>query len=210
MTKEMMPIEAIEQKIFIIRGQKVMIDKDLAELYQVPTRALKQAVKRNMARFPKEFMFKLRKSEKDELVTICDRLNTLKHSSTLPYAFIEHGVAMLASVLTSERAIKINISIIKAFERLRMMISAHKELAHKLKELEQRIAKHDEEIQTLFEAIQGLMEPPPQNPKKEIGFHVKYRACRLAAPSSSMLVRPVRPPDLQGGQPTKTSAPPEG
>ncbi|MFA5145936.1 MAG: ORF6N domain-containing protein [Candidatus Omnitrophota bacterium] len=163
--------EAIEQKIFIIRGKKVMIDRDLAELYQVETKYLNRQMRRNINRFPEEFMFQLTVAEKNELVTNWHRFDTMKHSATLPFAFTEHGVAMLASVLNNDRAIKISIFIINTFVKLREMISTHKELAHKLKELEGKIEKHDAEIQAIFEAIRQLMTPPPAPPKRRIGFH---------------------------------------
>lgn len=147
-----------------------MIDRDLARLYGVETKYLNRQVRRNIERFPEEFMFNLTREEKDELVTICHRFKTMKHSSTLPYAFTEHGVAMLASVLKSEKAVKISIVIIKAFVRLRRFLATHKELAHKLSELERKIAKHDEDIQAIFYAIKQLMTPP-EKPKRKIGFH---------------------------------------
>ena len=112
-------IEIIENRIFTIRGQKVMIDRDLAELYEVKTMVLNQAVKRNKSRFPDDFMFKLTRDELNELITNCDRFQTLKHSPTTPNVFTEQGVSMLSSVLNSDRAISINIEIIRAFVRLR-------------------------------------------------------------------------------------------
>lgn len=163
--------EIIEQRIFLIRGRKVMIDRDLAGLYGVETKYLNRQVRRNIERFPEEFMFQLSIEEKNELVPICHRFKTMKHSSSLPYVFTEHGVAMLSSILNSERAIKINIAIIKTFIRLREILSAHKELTHKLNELERKIEKHDTEIQSIFEAIRQLMAPPPEPPKPQIGFH---------------------------------------
>lgn len=168
---EIMLEDVIEKKIFLIRGQKVMIDRDLAELYEVKTKQLNQQVNRNIQRFPEEFIFKLTLKEKDELVQICHRFDSMKHSTSLPYVFTEHGVAMLSSVLNSERAIRINIAIIKTFVKLREIISTHKELAHKLSELESKIEKHDTEIQAIFEAIRQLMTPPPEKPKPRIGFH---------------------------------------
>ena len=116
-------------------------------------------------------MFQLTKMEKDELVPIWHQFKAMKHSYVLPYAFTEHGVTMLASVLNSEIAIKISIYIIKAFVKLREILSTHKELAHKLKELEGKIEKHDGEIQAIFDAIRQLMEPSPVPPKSRIGFH---------------------------------------
>ena len=116
-------------------------------------------------------MFRLTIDEKNELVQICHRFETMKHSTSMPYAFTEHGVAMLSGVLNSERAIKINIVIIKVFVKLREIISTHRELAQKINELEHKIEGHDEHIRTIFEAIRRLMEPPPEPPKRRIGFH---------------------------------------
>ena len=169
--KGLIPQEIVEQRIFLMRGRRVMVDRDLAELYGVETKYLNRQVKRNIQRFPAEFMFQLTKQEKDELVPICHRFKTMKHSGVLPYVFTEHGVAMLASVLNSERAIKISINIIKVFVKLREVLSSHKELAHKLTELEHKIERHDREIQAIFEAIRQLMAPPPEKPRPRIGFH---------------------------------------
>ncbi len=171
---KLVPIESIISKILFLRGEKVILDRDLAELYGVPTKALNQAVNRNERRFPSDFMFRLTKKEKDGLVTICDRFKPLKHSSVLPRAFMEQGVAMLSSVLNSERAIEVNVTIIRAFVHLRKMVSSHKELARKLKELEQHLQDHDDEIQAIFEAIQQLISLP-ENTQKKIGFTVKER-----------------------------------
>jgi hypothetical protein len=167
---KIIPQETVEQRIFLIRGCKVMIDKDLAELYGVKTKYLNQQVRRNAQRFPKEFVFQLSEQERNELVAICNRFETMKHSSSLPYAFTEHGVAMLASVLNSDRAIKMSILIIKTFVKLREIISTHKELSCKLSELERKFEKHDEAIQGIFEAIRQLMVVP-ETPKRRIGFH---------------------------------------
>jgi phage regulator Rha-like protein len=169
--KEIMPVERIEQRIFLIRGQKVMLDRDLAELYGVKTKVLNQAIKRNMRRFPSDFLFQLTEQEKHELVTNCDHLKELKHSYQLPYAFTEQGVAMLSSVLKSERAIEVNILIIRAFVRLRELLSTHKELISKFKELEQRVDKHDSRIIDIFDAIRKMVEPDVK-PTKKIGFDV--------------------------------------
>jgi len=169
--KALIPYEIIEQKIFLIRGHKVMLDRDLAELYDVPTKQLNRQVQRNKDRFPEEFMFQLNHAERDELVSNWHRLETMKHSSVPPYAFTEHGVAMLASVLNSKRAVKISILIVKTFVKLRELISTHKELAHKLEQLEKKFEKHDVEIQNIFDAIRQLLAPPPPGPKRRIGFH---------------------------------------
>ena len=175
--KDLIPQQTIEQRIFLIRNQKVMIDRDLAELYGVETKHLNRQVKRNIQRFPEEFMFQLSTEERNQLVTICHRFKTMKHSSSLPYAFTEHCVAMLASVLKSDRAVKISINIIKAFVKLREILSTHKELAHKLAELERKIERHDEEIKVVFDAIRHLMTPPEPKEKK-IGFHVRERGVK--------------------------------
>lgn len=168
--KALLPMEVIEGKIFLIRGQKVMMDRDLAGLYGVATKVLNQAVKRNMKRFPKDFMFQLTPSEKNELVTNCDRFKPLKHSTSTPFAFTEQGVAMLSSVLNSEQAIEVNIAIMRVFVKLREMISTNKELAHKFDQLERKIEKHDEEIKLIFDAIRQLMIPPEPK-RRRIGFH---------------------------------------
>lgn len=170
MKHELVPRGAIEQQIFLIRGQRVMVDRDLAVLYGVETKYLNRQVKRNKQRFPREFMFRLSESEKNELVTNWHRFESMKHSSVLPYVFTEHGVAMLANVLNSERAVKISIIIIKTFVKLREILSTHQELAYKLKELESKIEKHDEDIQAIFEAIRQLMKPAPVKPRPQIGF----------------------------------------
>ena len=169
---DVIQVERIESRIFMIRGQKVMIDRDLAELYGVPTKRLNEAVKRNAARFPEEFMFQLSEKEKSELVANCDRFRSLKHSTSLPYAFNEQGIAMLSSVLNSERAIMINILIIKTFVRLRQLISSHKELARKIEELEKKYSKHELEITVVFKVLRKLMEKPMvvEKPKRGIGF----------------------------------------
>jgi hypothetical protein len=166
MTK-LIPVETIANKILFLRNEKVLLDRDLAELYGVSTKALNQAVKRNARRFPPDFMFRLTKKEKDELVTNCDRFQPLKHSSVSPRAFTEQGVAMLSSVLNSQRAIEVNISIMRAFVHMRKMIASHTELAKKLKELEHHITDHDETIQAIFEAIQQLISQPEDSTKKK-------------------------------------------
>lgn len=168
---ELIPEERIESKIFVIRGHKVMIDRDLAQLYKVKTKGLNQAVKRNVLRFPADFMFPLTKEEKDKLVTICDHLKDLKFSYQLPYVFTEHGVSMLSSVLKSERAIQVNIFIMRAFSKLRKILATHKEVSRKLKELENRVEGHDQEIKAIFDAIRKLMEPESKQ-EKQIGFVV--------------------------------------
>ena len=168
--KQLVPLEeVVEHRIFLIRGQKVMIDRDLAQLYGVKTKVLNQAVDRNIERFPGEFMFRLTEFEAMELVTICDRFESLKHSSVMPRVFTEQGVAMLSTVLNSERAIQVNIAIMRAFVRLREILSTHKRLAKKLMALEN---KYDAQFRVVFEAIRQLMVED-EKPKIGIGFHVK-------------------------------------
>ncbi|MFC1730385.1 ORF6N domain-containing protein [candidate division KSB1 bacterium] len=170
---DIVPQQIIEQKIFLIRSQKVMIDSDLAELYGVKTKVMLQAVKRNSDRFPEDFMIQLSKEEYDNLRS---QFVTSKHGGRryMPYVFTEQGVAMLSSVLKSDRAIQVNIAIMRAFVKIREMLSTHKKLAVKLHELEQRLEKHDEEIHTVFEAIRQLMAPS-EKPKKKMGFDYRDR-----------------------------------
>jgi hypothetical protein len=170
--KSLVPIELIQGKIIVIREEKVIIDRDLAQLYGVSTKALNQAVTRNRNRFPPDFMFRVTKAEKDELVTICDRFRPLKHSSIMPRAFTEQGIAMLSSVLKSNRAIEVNIAIMRAFVQLRKLSFSHKQLAHKLQEIETRVEDHNQQIQAIFEAIRQLMIPP-EKPRRKIGFEAK-------------------------------------
>jgi hypothetical protein len=170
----LIPVEVIEQRILLIRGQKVILDADLAMLYGVPTRVLNQAVRRNLKRFPQDFMFKLSQPEKDQVITICDHLKNLKYAKALPNAFTEHGAIMAAGVLNTERAIQISVFVVRAFVKLREMLSTHKKLAHKLAELERKLQNHDESIRSLVVAIRQLMaRPEPEPPKKRIGFLVE-------------------------------------
>ncbi len=162
--------QIVDSKILNIRNKKVILDRDLAELYGVETKYLNRQVRRNIKRFPETFMFRLSRAEKAELVTNWHRFETIKHSSSLPYAFTEHGVAMLASILNSETAIQISIYIINAFVRLRELASNYTELSQKLAQLEGKIGKHDEEISGLIEAMHELMSVP-EKPKRRIGFH---------------------------------------
>jgi phage regulator Rha-like protein len=163
-----LPVERIEQVTLFIRGNKVMLDSDLATLYGVSTKVLNQAVKRNLSRFPDDFMFQLTWEEADELLR--SQSVTLKrgqHRKYRPYAFTEQGVAMLSSVLKSERAVQVNIAIMRAFVRLREMLATHKELARKLEELER---KYDAQFKVVFDAIRQLMTPPTAAEKGRMGF----------------------------------------
>jgi len=165
--KELIPVETIERKLYLIRGHKVMLDRDLAEMYGVETRVLNQAVRRNIERFPEDFMLAL---TRDEIMNLSQIVisSRIKHAPNV-FVFTEQGVAMLSSVLNSERAVQVNIAIMRAFVKLREMISTNKELAHKLGLLERKIEKHDEEIKAIFDAIRQLMIPPEKK-KGKIGF----------------------------------------
>jgi hypothetical protein len=171
----LIPAEVIEQRILLIRGQKVMIDRDLAALYGVPTKALNQAVKRNIDRFPKDFMFQLKAAETKLLTEYQASSNsrsqfvTLKQGQNVkycPYAFTEHGILMLSSVLKSKRAVQANIVIMRTFVRLRKILSSNEKLYRKLKDLEK---KYDEQFKVVFDAIHQILLPP-ENPKRPFGF----------------------------------------
>ncbi len=162
----LIPANRIENKIYLIRGQKVMMDFDLAELYGIETKYLKRQTKRNIKRFPRDFMFQLTKEENLRCQNVTSSYGGRRY---LPYAFTEQGVAMLSSILNSERAIQVNIAIMRAFVKLRKILSSHKELAEKLKQLERKVESHDFEIKRIFDAIRRLMEPEKEE-KKKIGF----------------------------------------
>jgi hypothetical protein len=161
------PVERIERSILFLRGQKVMLDADLAALYGVETRRLVEAVKRNIGRFPADFMFQLTREEFDILRSQFATSSSWGGRRYTPYAFTEQGVAMLSSVLHSERAIQVNVAIMRAFVRLREMLASNKKLAHRLDELER---KYDASFRAVFEAIRELMAPSPVPPKRRIGF----------------------------------------
>ena len=165
--KDIVSVEMIEQRIFVIRGQRIMLSPHLAELYGVETRVLIQAVKRNIERFPADFMFSLSRREIRDISQIVMSPH-IKHAPMV-YAFTEQGIAMLSSVLRSKQAVRVNIAIMRAFVKLREIFSTHKELAHKLAELERRVESHDTDIQAIFEAIRQLMASPVK-PKRRIGF----------------------------------------
>lgn len=169
----MIPSERIEQSIYLIRGHKVMLDFDLAELYGVTTKRLNEQVKRNRKRFPADFMFRLKHAETEALNRSQFATGRQKHRDPrqTPYAFTEHGAVMLASVLNSPIAVAASIQVVRAFIRLREVLATHKELVQKLKELEGRLGEHDVVIQQIFQAIQQLMEPPTKEQKqRQIGF----------------------------------------
>jgi hypothetical protein len=165
-TKTKAIADRIRQSIFLIRGQKVMLDMHLAELYRVPTRIVIQALTRNKSRFPPDFMFRLSKREFANLRSQIEISSLWGGRRSLPYAFTEHGVAMLSSVLRSRRAIGVNIELVRAFVYLRRLISEHAELARRIDELE---ARYDGNFQAIFDAIRGLIAQP-EKPQKRIGY----------------------------------------
>ncbi len=169
-----------------------MLDRDVAELYGVETKQLKRAVRRNINRFPEDFMFQLTKEEYQLLRSQFGTFKRGGHSKYLPMAFTEQGVAMLSSILNSNRAIEVNIAIMRVFVKLRETMATHTELTHKLSDLEQRIEGQDEQIQVIFEAIRQLMLPPDQKGKKEIGFTVKEKQKAYRKKSCGVKARSAR------------------
>ena len=165
--KELILVETIEQKIYLVRGHKVMLDRDLAEMYEVPTRRLNEQVKRNISRFPSDFMFQLSSEEADNLRSQF-ATSSSGHGGRryLPYVFTEQGVAMLSSVLNSERAVQVNIAIMRTFVKLRQMLASNAELARRLAAMEK---KYDTQFKVVFDAIRELMRPL-EKPKRKIGF----------------------------------------
>ncbi|MGI9068714.1 MAG: ORF6N domain-containing protein [Pyrinomonadaceae bacterium] len=163
------PIERVESRILLIRGEKVILDADLAKLYGVSTKRLNEQVKRNGRRFPNDFMFQLTETEKVQVVANCDHLRKLKFSPNLPYAFTEHGTIMAANVLNSERSVQASVQVVRAFLKLRQMLASNAELTRELKELE---SKYDRQFKVVFDAVRQLMTPPPSK-RKPIGFRPK-------------------------------------
>ena len=161
--------ELLVQSIFLVRGMKIMLDFDLAKLYGVETRSLKQQVKRNPERFPQDFMFQLTKEEWDELITNCDKFpKKIKHYPLPPLAFTEQGVSMLSSLLRSKRAIMVNIAIMRAFVNLRQLIDANKDLIKRIDSMEE---KYDKKFLLVFEAIKELIRAESQ-PRERIGYKI--------------------------------------
>jgi len=162
-------IARIESIIISVRGRKVIVDADLARLYGVTTAALNQAVRRNAPRFPPDFAFTLTAQEKSELITNCDRFRMMKHSAVLPIAFTEFGATMAANVLNSDEAVQTSVFIVRAFFKMRNMLSAGMEIGQKLSALERRLDEHDDSIHDIIAAIRELTSPSP-HPARKIGF----------------------------------------
>ena len=169
----LIPIDAIAKRIVFIRGQRVILDTDLAQLYDVPTRVLNQAVKRNGERFDVDFMFQLRQDEHEALRSqlVILKMGRGQHRKYLPYVFTEHGAYMAGNILQSPRAIEVSKFIVRAFIQMRDLLATHKNIAKQLTELEQRVTGHDQDIAQIIKAIHRLLEPPTAPKKRPIGFH---------------------------------------
>jgi hypothetical protein len=169
-----LPAEVVETRIFVLRGHRVILDRDLAELYGVETRAVNQAAKRNADRFPADFMFQLTAEEAEALLRLRSQSVILKrgqHLKYLPHVFTEHGAVMLANLLKSPIAIQASIQVVRAFVRLRRMLAAHEDLAHRLDTIERRIDRHDAEVQSILDTLDAMLQPPEVPDRRlQIGF----------------------------------------
>jgi ORF6N domain len=177
-------ISNVESAIYLIRGQRVMLDSDLAAIYEITTKRLNEQLRRNLKRFPRDFAFHL---TAEELRNLRSQIATSKKRGGrryLPWVFTEHGAIMLASVLNSNVAVQASVRVVRAFVRLREMVAANAQLAVKLAELERRLDSHDEAIVDLFAALKRLLEPPEPKKKREIGFHVREKQARYRANNS--------------------------
>jgi len=185
-SRQLTPVEVIERRIFLIRGQKVMFSTHLADLYQVEPRAMMQAVKRNRERFPKDFMFQLTRAEFKNLKSqfVISSWGGLRSP---PYAFTEQGVAMLSSVVNSKRAIIVNIAIVRTFVRLRQILASHKEIAERITAMGK---KYDQNFKVVFEVLEQLMTPPPDPPRRQIGFGTADASRTRIGESGRLKVRP--------------------
>ncbi|MFD1629961.1 ORF6N domain-containing protein [Pseudopedobacter beijingensis] len=166
------PDELVINKIIVIRGNRVMIDRDLAELYGVTTKRLNEQVKRNQKRFPEDFMFQITKDEKEEIIRQFKHLSSLKYSSVLPYVFTEHGAVMLASILNSDRAIEVNIQIVRVFTKIQKMLTDNTELRLELEQIRKKVDNQDKNIELVFKYLDELLEEKnvPASPRKSIGY----------------------------------------
>ncbi|MBE2202891.1 MAG: ORF6N domain-containing protein [Chthoniobacterales bacterium] len=160
-----------ESLILTIRNQKVLLDADLATIYDVPTKRLNEQVKRNAARFPEDFIFQLTAEEKQEVVANCDHLARLKFSKSLPYAFTEHGAIMAATVLNSPEAVKMSVFVVRAFVQMREQLATNAAILKRLAEIDKTLLEHDQVLGVIWRQIQPLLAPPPDPPKPRIGFH---------------------------------------
>jgi hypothetical protein len=178
---EIIPVQDITQLIYSVRGERVILDSDLARVYQVPTKVLNQAVKRNRLKFPEDFMFEVNRNEAEDLQRLRSQFVTLKpgrgrHRKYLPYAFTEHGALMAATVLNSHRAVTMSIYIIRAFVKMREDLVTNAAILKRLSEIDKTLLLHDAALRDIYHKLLPLLAPPPESPKPEIGFHVKEKA----------------------------------
>jgi phage regulator Rha-like protein len=189
-SNSLVPVEYIEDVILLVRGEKVIIDADLAKLYGVTTKRLNEQVRRNRERFPRDFMFQLTLEEKAKVVANCDHLSKLKFSKVLPYVFTEHGAVMVANVLNNPRAVQMSVFVVRAFVRMRGMLSDTRELARQLaaleKELKERLDVHEVAIVSILQRVMDLIDTPtsPDPPRKHIGFTAKEKQAVYAVKRS--------------------------
>lgn len=176
--KGLIQARAIERAILVLRGQRVILDADLAKLYGAPTKTLNQAVRRNRTRFPADFAFRLTQAEKQEVVTICDHLQRLKFSPALPYAFTEHGALMAANLMNSDRAVEMSVYVIRAFVKMRAELVRTQDLARRLAEIEKTLIGHDAALRDVFAKIRPLLLPELEPKRQEIGFEIKEARAR--------------------------------
>jgi len=185
--ESLVPVDSLDRLIHEIRGQKVMLDRDLATLYGVETKALKRAVNRNRVRFPSDFMFQLTAEEYESLRRQIGTLKRGQHAKYLPYVFTEHGAIMTATILNTPRAVQMSVFVVRAFLKMRLALSNNRELARKLaaleKELKERLDVHEAAIVTILQRVMDIIDPPalPEPPKKDIGYHVKEAKGRYVA-----------------------------
>jgi hypothetical protein len=168
--KALVKISDIERRILLVRGEKVIVDADLAAFYGVSTRRLNEQVKRNRNRFPGDFVFQLTPEEKSEVIANCDHLSRLKYSKVPPHAFTEHGAIMAANVINCSRAVEMSVFVVRAFVRMRRTIADHAELAKRISQLERRSAGHDEDIRALIKLVKGMISSEPVPKRRRIGF----------------------------------------
>lgn len=167
----LIPAERIESRILVLRGQRVVLDRDLAALYGVSTKRLNEQVRRNPRKFPADFMFQLTEPERDKVVAKCDHLQTLKFSPALPFAFTEHGAIQAANVLNSDAAVEMSVHVVRAFVRLRHLMVNHKALSAQLAALESRAGAHDAQIAAIVDTIRRLTAPDAPTHGRKMGFH---------------------------------------
>lgn len=185
LSRDTMPIETIERRILVLRGHRVLLDRDLAELYGVPLKRLNEQVKRNLERFPEDFMFRLTTEEGRTVQSVRSQIATLRerrHFRHLPHVFTEHGAVMLANVLKSSAAVHASIQVVRAFVRLRREAVLNRELYAKIESLDRRVGRHDEELRDVLRVLRSLVQAPPPQPKKPIGF-----LARAADPTATSL-----------------------